>query len=177
MNADVLVIFTVGTSASGKSSWAQKQCARYPELKIRIFEKDRLRQEIQAAEDSRDVPQSARDADREARLQQLWETSLREALDQDVLILADTHIDPQSLEEESAWLAELGVRDMAIQYFPPEPLVELIRRDQSRPHSVGAAVLREQIQKLQGEERYWEALEAGQRRVLRRAGDSASAEA
>ncbi|MGC8467434.1 MAG: AAA family ATPase [Acidithiobacillus sp.] len=175
MNADVLAIFTVGTSAAGKSSWAQTQCTRYPELKIRIIERDRLRQEVFAAENAQDFSWSQWDPAKEERVQWLWETALREALDQDVLILADTHLDPRKLEEESAWLASLGVREMAIQYFAPEPLVELIRRDQSRPHSVGAAILREQIQKIQPEERYWEALEMGQQRVLRQSRDPAAA--
>lgn len=53
----------------------------------------------------------------------------------------------------------LGVVDMAIQYFPAISLVELIRRDQGRANFVGAAVLREHIQRLQPEERYWAVLE------------------
>ncbi len=175
MNADVLAIFTVGTSASGKSSWAQTQCTRYPELKIRIIERDRLRQEVFAADNRPDFSWSQWDPAKEEQVQRLWEEALRQALDQDVLILADTHLDPKRLEEESAWLASLGVRDMAIQYFASEPLVELIRRDQGRPHPVGAAVLREQIQKMQPEERYWEALEAGQQRILRQSKDSVKA--
>ena len=96
----------------------------------------------------------------EDRVQWLWEQAVQDALpDHDVVILADTHLDLPYLDEEVAWLRGLGVLDMAIQYFAALPLVELIRRDQGRPNFVGAAVLREHVQKLQSEKRYWAALE------------------
>ena len=87
---------------------------------------------------------------------------MRRLLDADVLVLADTHIDPEQLAREATLLCEMGVREMALQYFPAQPLVELIRKDQGRSYPVGAAVLREQIQRLQPQDAYWQALEAAE---------------
>ena len=50
--------------------------------------------------------------------------------------------------------------EMIIQYFSSIPLIDLIRRDQGRVNSVGGAVLREQLQRLQPEEHYWRAVES-----------------
>ncbi|MEL5848306.1 MAG: AAA family ATPase [Candidatus Igneacidithiobacillus chanchocoensis] len=160
MNTEILAILTVGTSASGKSTWAQSLAERFPQLRINILERDQLRQELYA--EANDTPFSWADWDSqlEEEVQSRWLQRLRELLDADVLVLADTHIDPAQLTREARILADLGVRELLLQYFPPRPLVELIRYDQNRSAPVGAAVLRQQIQRLQPEEVYWQALES-----------------
>ncbi|WP_308388376.1 AAA family ATPase [Acidithiobacillus sp. AMEEHan] len=160
MNPEILVLFTVGTSASGKSTWAQDLGTRFPHLQMEILERDQLRREQHSK--SRGTPFSWSDWDvaQESEIQTQWLERVRDLLSADVLILADTHIDPEQLAREAALLCEMGVREMAVQYFPAQPLVELIRKDQGRAYPVGAAVLREQIQRLQPEDAYWQALEA-----------------
>ncbi|MBU2788342.1 hypothetical protein HFQ13_09030 [Acidithiobacillus sp. VAN18-1] len=78
-----------------------------------------------------------------------------------VVIISDTNLNTGSLRERARWLAGLGVKDMTIRYFPVRPLIELIRMDQQRPYPVGASVLREQLLKIQPEDAYWGAVEAG----------------
>ena len=154
-----LAIFTVGPAASGKSSWAKSVASRYAGLRIAIIERDAIRVALHVAEAGMPFSWSSWNHALEGQVQWLWEQAVRKALQEhDAIILADTHLDLTHLNKEVAWLRCMGVVDMAIQYFPALPLVELIRRDQSRPHAVGAAVLREHIQKLQAEERYWAAL-------------------
>lgn len=155
----MLAIFTVGTAASGKSTWARSVVSKYPGLRIAVIERDAIRMALHAAE--ADTPFSWTNWNRvlEDRVQWLWERAVRDALSEhDTIILADTHLDPDLLVKEVAVLRGMGVVDMSIQYFPALPLVDLIRRDQSRAHFVGAGVLREHIQNLQPEDRYWAAL-------------------
>jgi predicted kinase len=160
MNTELLAILTVGTSASGKSTWAQSLVERFPQLRINILERDQLRQELYA--EANDTPFSWADWDNqlEEEVQSRWLQRLRQLLDADVLVLADTHLDSAQLIREARILADLGVRELILQYFPARPLVELIRYDQNRSAPVGAAVLRQQIQRLQPEEVYWQALES-----------------
>lgn len=156
----MLVIFTVGPAASGKSTWAKSVASRHPGLRIAIIERDAIRIALHVAE--ADTPFSWTNWNRtlEDRVQWLWEKAVQDALSSnEVVILADTHLDLPYLDIEVAWLRSLGVLDMAIQYFPALPLVKLIRRDQGRQNFVGAAVLREHIRKLLPEERYWAVLE------------------
>ncbi len=160
MNPEILLIFTVGTSASGKSSWAQSMRAQYPKLRIAILERDQLRQEMLHKETGQVFSWASWNAKWEPAIQERWQEAVRENLDGDALIIADTHIDPQQLVKEATFAKDLGIREMVIQYFSVQPLVELIRRDQDRPYPVGAAILREQIQRLRPEEEYWMALES-----------------
>ena len=160
MNTEILAIFTVGTSASGKSTWARGLRESFPGLQIEILERDQLRQELHGKENHTPFSWSDWDSRREDEIQERWLARVRSLLDADVLVLADTHIDPAQLAREAKVLAGLEVREMTLKYFPAQPLVELIRQDQNRPCPVGAAVLREQIQRLRPEEEYWQALEA-----------------
>lgn len=156
----MLEIFTVGTAASGKSTWAKTVVSEYPGLRIVVIERDAIRMALHATE--ADTPFSWTNWNRvlEDKVQWLWERAVRDALpEHDTIILADTHLDPDLLGEEVAVLRGFGVTDMAIQYFPALPLVDLIRRDQSRANFVGAVVLREHLQMLQAEDRYWAVLE------------------
>lgn len=156
----MLVIFTVGTAASGKSTWAKSVAARYPGLRIAIVERDAIRVALHIAESGTPFSWSNWNRALENRVQWLWEQAVQDALSShDVIILADTHLDADLLKKEVALMRGLGVLDMAIQYFPALPIVELIRRDQGRSNFVGAAVLREHLQKLLPEECFWAALE------------------
>ena len=160
MNPEILVLFTVGTSASGKSTWAQDLGKRFPHLQIAILERDQLRREQYGKSHDTAFSWTDWDVGQESEIQKQWVERLHDLLSADVLVLADTHIDPEQLTREASLLCEMGVREMALQYFPAQPLVELIRKDQSRSYPVGAAVLREQIQRLRPEDAYWQALEA-----------------
>lgn len=166
----MLVIFTVGTAASGKSTWAKSVVSKYPGLRIAVIERDAIRMALHAAEAGTPFSWANWNRVLEDRVQWLWERAVRDALaDHDTIILADTHLDPGLFGKEVALLREFGVTDMAIQYFPAVPLVDIIRRDQGRANFVGAAVLREHIQMLQPEEQYWAVLEqASPRRITER---------
>lgn len=156
----MLVIFTVGTAASGKSTWARSVASSYPGLRIAIVERDAVRVALHMADVGTPFSWSNWNRSFENRVQWLWEKSVQDALpDHDVIILADTHLDLSYMDDEVAWLRGLGIMDMVIQYFPALPLVGLIRRDQGRPNFVGAAVLREHVQKLLPEECYWVVLD------------------
>ena len=160
MNAEILVVFTVGTSASGKSTWARALSGRFPHLQVQILERDQLRRELHAERHATPFSWANWNTQQESEIQERWLQRVQGLLDADVLVLADTHIDPEQLAREATLMADLGVREMALQYFPAHPLVELIRHDQSRSLPVGAAVLREQIQRLRPEDEYWHSLEA-----------------
>ncbi|MEY2341597.1 AAA family ATPase [Acidithiobacillus sp. IBUN Pt1247-S3] len=160
MNPEILVLFTAGTSASGKSTWAQGLSRRFPHVQVQILERDQLRRELHAERHNTPFSWADWDTKQESEIQERWLQRVQGLLETDVLVLADTHIDPEQLAREATLMAELGVREMALQYFPAQPLVELIRHDQSRNYPVGAAVLREQIQRLRPEDAYWRALEA-----------------
>ncbi|MDD3759715.1 MAG: AAA family ATPase [Acidithiobacillus sp.] len=162
MNPEILVLFTVGTSASGKSTWAQDLGKRFPHLQIAILERDQLRRAQYDKNHDTAFSWTGWDVGQESEIQKQWVEQVRRLLDADVLVLADTHIDPEQLAREATLLCEMGVREMALQYFPAQPLVELIRKDQGRSYPVGAAVLREQIQRLQPQDAYWQALEAAE---------------
>ena len=46
----MLVILTVGTAASGKSTWAKSAVLKYPGLRIAVIERDAIRMALHAAE-------------------------------------------------------------------------------------------------------------------------------
>lgn len=46
----MLAIFTVGTAASGKSTWARSVVSKYPGLRIAVIERDAIRMALHAAE-------------------------------------------------------------------------------------------------------------------------------
>ncbi|MBN6741418.1 AAA family ATPase [Acidithiobacillus sp. MC6.1] len=168
-----LAIFTVGTSASGKSTWARAMQAEHPLLNIMIIERDAIRQNLHRSTAQSPFSWGAWDRSLEDTVQRLWEEQIMDALagcspcrvptpcESPVVIISDTNLDAGSLLERARWLAGLGVKDMTIRYFPARPLIELIRMDQQRPYPVGASVLREQLRKIQPEEAYWGAVEAG----------------
>ncbi len=155
-----LIIFTVGTAASGKSSWAEAMRARHPSLRICILERDMIRVELFEAE--ADKPFSWTDWNQawENKVQWLWEQRVQELAKQcDALILADTHLDTGELRKKATWLRELGASEFTLQYFPALPLTDLLRRDQGRSHPVGGEALREHLKKIGAEEQYWAAIE------------------
>ncbi|MHB8115344.1 MAG: AAA family ATPase [Acidithiobacillus ferrivorans] len=162
--ASPLIIFTVGTSASGKSTWARAMQAKYSSLNIQIIERDAIRAALHKAS-GKPFSWATWDKAQEDRVQQLWEEAIRQAITEaDVLIIADTHLDPKRLAAYAEWLRSLQTTgtnpEMIIQYFSSIPLIDLIRRDQGRANSVGGTVLREQLQQLQPEEHYWRAVES-----------------
>ena len=159
-----LIIFTVGTSASGKSTWARAMQTKYSSLNIHIIERDAIRADLHKAS-GRPFSWATWDKAQEERVQSLWQEAVRQAMTEaDALIIADTHIDPERLAPYAEWIRSLRTAgshlEMIIQYFPSMPLIDLIRRDQGRVNSVGGAVLREQLQRLQPEEHYWRAVES-----------------
>ncbi len=155
-----LVIFTVGTAASGKSSWAISMQAKHPALRIIILERDMIRVALQEAETGQPFSWREWDPAWESKVQWLWEQRVHDAVKQcDVLILADTHLDAVELQKKATWLRELGVTDFALKYFPALPLTDLLRRDQGRTHPVGGEALREHLKKIVAEDRYWAAIE------------------
>ncbi|MBN6742681.1 AAA family ATPase [Acidithiobacillus sp. MC6.1] len=156
-----LAIFTIGTSASGKSTWARAMQAEHPFLDITIIERDAIRESIHRSTAQSPFSWGAWDRSLENTVQWLWEEQIADALAKSqVVIISDTNLDAGLLRERARWLAGLGVNDLAIRYFPARPLIELIRMDQQRPYPVGASVLREQLRKIQPEEAYWGAVEA-----------------
>ncbi|WP_226857077.1 AAA family ATPase [Acidithiobacillus concretivorus] len=155
-----LVIFTVGTAASGKSSWAISMQAKHPGLRILILERDMIRVALQEAETGQPFSWSEWNPAWESKVQWLWEQRVRDAVKQcEVLILADTHLDVVELQKKATWLRELGLTDFTLKYFPALPLTDLLRRDQGRTHPVGGEALREHLKKIVAEDRYWAAIE------------------
>ncbi|MGR2929497.1 AAA family ATPase [Acidithiobacillus ferriphilus] len=160
-----LIIFTVGTSASGKSTWARAMQSQYSSLNIHVIERDAIRAALYYEASGQPFSWKTWDKAQEDRVQSLWEEAIRQAImEADVLIIADTHLDPERLAPYAEWIRSLRTTgsdpEMIIQYFSSIPLIDLIRRDQGRINSVGGAVLREQLQRLQPEEHYWRAVES-----------------
>ncbi|MBN6742550.1 hypothetical protein JKG47_18940 [Acidithiobacillus sp. MC6.1] len=136
-----LAVFTVGTAASGKRTWAESLPSRFQHLRFAI-----VREEVMTADDV--------DAfDR-------WKEAVNEVIKDtpDVLVLCATNLNPAVLREHESWLRDYVV-DVAIQYFPPTPLPLLIRWDTGCEASVGASALREQLKHLQREDVYWDAVQ------------------
>ncbi|MHB8320488.1 MAG: AAA family ATPase [Acidithiobacillus sp.] len=151
-----LVIFTVGTAASGKSTWARSMQSRYTGLRIAIIERDGIRVSLHEGKSEGVFSWPAWNPALEGKVQRLWEQQVRGAIGtHDVLVLADTHLDVADLAKKAQWLRDQGVTEMSVHYFPALPLMELIRRDRGRGHPVGGEVLREHIKKLEPEDRYW----------------------
>ncbi|OCB03395.1 hypothetical protein BBC27_00695 [Acidithiobacillus ferrivorans] len=159
-----LIIFTVGTSASGKSTWARAMQTQYSSLNIHVIERDAIRATLHKAS-GQPFSWQTWDKAQEDRVQSLWEEAIRQSITEaDVLIIADTHLDPERLAPYAEWMRSLQTTgshlEMIIQYFSSIPLIDLIRRDQGRINAVGGTVLREQLQRLQPEEHYWRAVES-----------------
>ncbi|WP_414039153.1 AAA family ATPase [Acidithiobacillus sp. M4-SHS-6] len=155
-----LIIFTVGTAASGKSSWAEAMRSRHTSLRIGILERDMIRVELFEAEADKAFSWGDWNPDWENKVQCLWEQRVQELAKQcDALILADTHLDAVELQKKALWLRKLGATEITLQYFPALPLTELLRRDQGRSHPVGGEALREHLKKIGPEEQYWAAIE------------------
>ncbi len=155
-----LIIFTVGTAASGKSTWAQSMQEKHSSLRTIILERDMIRATLYEAETGKTFSWGGWNPGWENKVQWLWEQRVREALPgSDVLILADTHLDPHDLQKKMTWLRELGASEFVLKYFPALPLTELLRRDQGRNHPVGGEALREHLKKIVSEEHYWAAIE------------------
>ncbi|MFA7495443.1 MAG: AAA family ATPase [Acidithiobacillus sp.] len=155
-----LIIFTVGTAASGKSSWAKSMQEQYASLQVTILERDMIRVALYQTEQGGEFSWNDWNSAWEGKVQKLWEERLLKVLKTSaVIILADTHLDVADLRKKTAWLREQGAHDFVLKYFPPLPLTELLRRDQGRGHPVGGEALREHIKKIASEELYWEAIE------------------
>ncbi|PKY09862.1 hypothetical protein B1757_12760 [Acidithiobacillus marinus] len=155
-----LIIFTVGTAASGKSSWAEAMRSRHPSLRIGILERDMIRVELFEAEADKPFSWTDWNPALENKVQWLWEQRVQElARKCDALILGDTHLDVGELRKKVIWLRELGAKEFTLHYFPALPLTDLLRRDQSRIHPVGGEALREHLKKIAPEEHYWAAIE------------------
>ncbi|MBU2788212.1 AAA family ATPase, partial [Acidithiobacillus sp. VAN18-1] len=75
-----LVIFTVGTSASGKSTWARAMQAEHPLLNITIIERDAIRESLHRSTAQSPFSWSAWDRSLEDTVQRLWEEQITDAL-------------------------------------------------------------------------------------------------
>ena len=79
----------------------------------------------------------------------------------DVLIITmDRLLDPGQLRDCAAYLIELGISDISIQYFPLRPLWDLLRLDSQHHYAVGAPELKRQLGSQQMEDKYWDAVES-----------------
>jgi len=136
---ETIAICAVGTAYSGKAEWAQATL--------------RSHENIQGAIISGGGP-----GEREEN----WKEQIEKALSGlDVLIITmDRLLDPGQLRDCAAYLIELGISDISIQYFPLRPLWDLLRLDSQHHYAVGAPELKRQLGSQQMEDKYWDAVES-----------------
>lgn len=133
------VIFTVGISASGKSTWALDQVKNHRNT-VRV-ERDIIRQRIlknKGVEWNWDNWKMKW----EKNVNPLWRDDIMVWLSTegiDTIIVSDTNLNKHRLKEAIKWIQDLG-HEAIIKFFPIK-FEEALKRDAARPHGVGPTVL------------------------------------
>ena len=135
---ETIAICAVGTAYSGKAEWAQATLKSHENIRGIIIA-----------------------GGGHGEKEENWKEQIEKALSGlDVLIITmDRLLDPGQLRDCAAYLNELGISDLSIQYFPPRPLWDLLRLDSEHHYALGAQDLKRQLGSQQIEDKYWEAVE------------------
>lgn len=147
-------IFTVGVSASGKSTWAREHCKVTGAFEVN---RDNIRTAILMDEGSIDDPAylwAKWNFKREKEVSAQFDSLILHAVDVGLdVVVSDTNLNADRLKANIVWLMSLGY-ECEVKYFPVADIDVVIKRDRSRVPSVGESVIRKQwIQWLElGEE-------------------------
>lgn len=139
-------IFTVGCSASGKSTWAREFCSVEGFVEIN---RDNIRTSILMDEGAIDDPaylwtkwNFKREGEVTKRADELVGFCVENKLS---IVFSDTNLNPKYLREGMKKMKDLGY-DVEVTCFPVDDIDVLIKRDKGRVPSVGEAVIRKQWQ-------------------------------
>lgn len=150
------IIFTVGVSGSGKSTWARKQYLKDPT--VRIVERDQIRFTMKHLLNYDKDP--SWDTNKwnwkfwnwklEDRVQELWKESIETLLKNDLvetIIVSDTNLNQTYLQKNIDWLKELAPDvKVRFRYFPIE-FYDAVNNDRMRGnYSVGYSTIARQIE-------------------------------
>jgi len=137
-------IFTVGCSASGKSTWARDFCKITGSMEIN---RDNIRIAILMDEGSITDPaylwtkwNFKREAEVSKRADELIEFCVKNELD---IVFSDTNLSAGRLNAQMKRMTDLGY-EVEIKYFAVADIDVLIKRDRMRVPSVGESVIRKQ---------------------------------
>lgn len=123
-----LVIFTVGVTASGKTTWANQTQKEHPNLDIAIIP-------------TPEAKHRARDK---------WLKTIRANLGKNVIIMDGSNLDTAQIQDDMNDLQKMGITDIAIEYFNSESLFILLRRNGGRD----GEKIRDELQRIQNKEKY-----------------------
>lgn len=130
-----LVIFTIGVTGAGKTTWSRKMENTYPTLDIAIIE----------------TPEAS------VRNASAWREQVASSIQKhDAIILDGKHLDVLQLRQDVEWLRSLGVHDFALKYFSPESLFVLLARN----GGMGGAQIRDELQRIRSDEDYLKIVDA-----------------
>ena len=139
-------IFTVGVSASGKSTWAREYCAKSQGIVMEI-NRDSIRTAILMDEGSITDPaylwtkwNFKREKEVCTIVSSLIEHCLNNRFD---IVFSDTNLHPLRLKEQMKRMQQLGY-DTELKVFRVDDIDVVIKRDQKRVPCVGESVIRKQ---------------------------------
>lgn len=140
-------LFTIGVSASGKSTWAHEFAAQYD---YEVVERDAFRlqhlKETRSDYDKNYVDWGVWKWKWESSVNLLvWEAIEEYAKAGRNLIIADTNLSPNRVEGMMQRLSALGYTDFQTKLFPID-FMEAVKRDAKRDSTVGFHVIAQQMQ-------------------------------
>ena len=139
-------IFTVGVSASGKSTWAREYCAK-SQGSVMEINRDNVRTKILMDEGSITDPAylwTKWDFKREKEVNRIIDGLVEHCLDNRIdIVFSDTNLNQGRLKEQMNRMQQLGY-ETEIKVFRVDDIDVVIKRDQKRVPSVGESVIRKQ---------------------------------